>query len=69
MKKFLSVMLALALVCSCALAFADGALKIGVIGPMTGPAADYGLACQRRQRDQRRCRFHRHRAADRGRRA
>ena len=47
MKKFLSVMLALALVCSCALAFADGALKIGVIGPMTGPAADYGLACQR----------------------
>ena len=47
MKKFLSVMLALALVCFCAMAFADSALKIGVIGPMTGPAADYGLACQR----------------------
>ena len=46
MKKTLSVMLAIALVLVCGLASAD-ALKIGVIGPMTGPAADYGLACQR----------------------
>ena len=46
MKKTPSVMLAIALVLVCGLASAD-ALKIGVIGPMTGPAADYGLACQR----------------------
>ena len=47
MKKILSFALALVLVCASAFAMADGALKIGVIGPMTGPAADYGLACQR----------------------
>ena len=43
MKKFLSVALALMLIVSLSAASAD-ALKIGAIGPMTGPAADYGLA-------------------------
>ena len=47
MKKVLSLAMALTLICTSAFALADGALKIGVIGPMTGPAADYGLACQR----------------------
>ncbi len=47
MKKVLSLALALMLVAVSAFALADGAIKIGVIGPMTGPAADYGLACQR----------------------
>jgi len=47
MKKMLAAVLVLALALTATLAFADGAIKIGVIGPMTGPAADYGLACQR----------------------
>ena len=46
MKRSLSVLLAISLILVCGIANAD-ALKIGVIGPMTGPAADYGLACQR----------------------
>ena len=44
MKKFLSIVLALSMAMLCCAACAD-TLKIGVIGPMTGPAADYGLAC------------------------
>ena len=45
MKKLLSAVLAFALVLSlCSFAAADGAIKIGVIGPMTGAAAVYGNA-------------------------
>ena len=45
MKKILALVLALALVMTAALACAD-AIKVGVIGPMTGPYAVYGLAVQ-----------------------
>ncbi len=44
MKKILVAALALVLVMTASLAAADGAIKIGVIGPMTGPAADYGVS-------------------------
>lgn len=45
MKKFVSVLLALVLLMACMLpAMAEGEIKIGVIGPMTGPAAIYGTA-------------------------
>ncbi len=43
MKKALSLILTLALILAVSLASAD-AIKIGVIGPLTGPAADYGLS-------------------------
>ena len=46
MKKFLALALLVAMMALCATAFA-APIKIGVIGPMTGPAADYGLACWR----------------------
>ena len=45
MKKILALVLALALVMTAGLACAD-AIKVGVIGPMTGPYAVYGLAVQ-----------------------
>ena len=45
MKKILSVLLTLALALGLALpAVAEDAIKIGVIGPLTGPAAIYGTA-------------------------
>lgn len=45
MKKVLSVILTLALALGLALpAVAEDAIKIGVIGPLTGPAAIYGTA-------------------------
>ena len=44
MKKFLVAVLALVLVMTACVASAEGAIKIGVIGPMTGPAADYGTS-------------------------
>lgn len=44
MKKILVAALALVLVMTASLAAADGAIKIGVIGPMTGAAADYGVS-------------------------
>ena len=45
MKKVLSVLLTLALALGLALpAVAEDAIKIGVIGPLTGPAAIYGTA-------------------------
>ena len=44
MKKLLAMVLALAMVLSLtAFASAEDAVKIGVIGPMTGPYAQYGL--------------------------
>ena len=45
MKKILSVLLTLVLALGLALpAVAEDAIKIGVIGPLTGPAAIYGTA-------------------------
>lgn len=45
MKKIAFIVLALALAMSFVLpAMAEGAIKIGVIGPLTGPAAVYGTA-------------------------
>ena len=45
MKKIVSVILTLALALGLALpAVAEDAIKIGVIGPLTGPAAIYGTA-------------------------
>ena len=45
MKKFVAALLALVMTLSLfSLASADGAIKIGVIGPMTGAAAVYGNA-------------------------
>ncbi len=48
MKKFFAAVLAMVMALSCcAFAAADGEIKIGVIGPTTGPAAVYGLAVER----------------------
>lgn len=44
MKKILVAVLALVLVMTACAASAEGAIKIGVIGPMTGAAADYGMS-------------------------
>ena len=44
MKKMLAAVLALAMVMTASFACAEGAIKIGLIGPMTGPAADYGVS-------------------------
>ena len=44
MKKLVSVFLALVMMMSFASALAENAIKIGVIGPMTGGAAVYGNA-------------------------
>ncbi len=44
MKKLLVVALALALALTASFAMAEDTIKIGVIGPMTGPAAVYGVA-------------------------
>ena len=44
MKKMLAAVLALAMVMTASFACAEGAIKIGLIGPMTGPAADYGMS-------------------------
>ena len=46
MKKILVTMLALVLLATASFAVADEAIKVGVIGPMTGPYAVYGLAVQ-----------------------
>ena len=46
MKKILVAMLALVLLATASFAAADEAIKVGVIGPMTGPYAVYGLAVQ-----------------------
>ena len=45
MKKFVAMALALVMMMSVSFAMAD-AIKVGVIGPMTGPYAVYGLAVQ-----------------------
>jgi len=45
MKKFIAMALALVMMMSVSFAMAD-AIKVGVIGPMTGPYAVYGLAVQ-----------------------
>lgn len=47
MKKVLVIALALAMMMTACLAFAEEAVKVGVIGPMTGANAQYGLAVQR----------------------
>ena len=48
MKKLLSVLLVLVMALSLAMpAMAEESIKIGVIGPMTGPAAIYGMAVAR----------------------
>jgi len=48
MKKFVAAVLAMVMALSCcAFASAEDAIKIGVIGPTTGPAAVYGLAVER----------------------
>ena len=44
MKKLVSVLLVLVMMMSFASAMAEDAIKIGVIGPMTGGAAVYGNA-------------------------
>ncbi len=44
MKKLVSVLLALALCLSMTAVFAEDAVRIGVMGPFTGPAAAYGAA-------------------------
>ena len=46
MKKILAIALALAMMMTASFAMAEEAIKIGVIGPMTGPYAVYGLAVQ-----------------------
>ncbi len=46
MKKILVTVLALVLALTASFAVADEAIKVGVIGPMTGPYAVYGLAVQ-----------------------
>ena len=47
MKKILAFVLAAIMLTAVTAAFAEDApLKIAVIGPFTGPAANYGLACQ-----------------------
>ena len=45
MKKILAIALALVMMMTASLAMAE-AIKVGVIGPMTGPYAVYGLAVQ-----------------------
>ena len=47
MKKLVSVLLALVMMMSFASATAEDAIKLGVIGPMTGGAAIYGMAVAR----------------------
>ena len=44
MKKLLCAVLAAVMCLSLTAAFAEDAVKIGVIGPFTGPAAAYGTA-------------------------
>lgn len=44
MKKIIALVLALALALSMTTALADDTVKIGVVGPLTGPAAVYGTA-------------------------
>ena len=46
MKKLLVLALALAMVLTATFAIAEDTIKIGVIGPMTGPYAQYGLGVQ-----------------------
>ena len=46
MKKLLVIALALVMALTATFAMAEDAIKIGVIGPMTGPYAVYGLAVQ-----------------------
>ncbi len=46
MKKLLAFVLAAVMLLSVTAALAEAPIKIAVIGPFTGPAANYGLACQ-----------------------
>ena len=46
MKKFLVIALALVLTLTAAFAMAEDTIKIGIIGPLTGPYAQYGLGVQ-----------------------
>ena len=47
MKKLFAMMLVACMLLTCVSALAEDApLKIAVIGPFTGPAANYGLACR-----------------------
>ena len=46
MKKLLVIALALVMALTATFAMAEGTIKVGVIGPMTGPYAVYGLAVQ-----------------------
>ena len=43
-RRILAAIMAVAMMLSLGVAFADEAIRIGVIGPMTGAAATYGLA-------------------------
>ena len=43
-KKWLAAAFSLVMMMSSALGLAEGTIKIGNIGPMTGPGADYGLS-------------------------
>ncbi len=47
MKKFAAVLAAVLAMSFCSFAAADGAVKVGLIGPKTGGAAVYGLAVER----------------------
>ncbi len=44
MKKFVSALLALVMCLGLTAAFAEDAVRVGVVGPFTGPAAAYGSA-------------------------
>ena len=44
MKKMLAAAVAAVMTMSASMAMADGAIKIGEIGPLTGAAAIYGTA-------------------------
>lgn len=48
MKKMLAAAVAAVMTMSASMAMADGAIKIGEIGPLTGAAAIYGTRRQRR---------------------
>ena len=45
MKKIVSLLLVAAMMLTCSACFAEGAIKMGFIGPLTGAAAVYGTSC------------------------
>ena len=45
MKKIVSLLLVAAMMLTCSACFAEGAIKMGFIGPLTGAAAVYGISC------------------------